>query len=229
MKQQLLTVVIALCAVTTGCNSPRDAQGAATRSTTSAADSIRGDSIARARQDSINRAQPGYVIDSILPVDEELRRFRLAIGGSPVATLQHASESRDALVRRIVDDVARGDSADLRATLVTPREFADLIYPSSPYTREPYRQAPGLVWSRIDNPSQSGFVRLLRRRARGGLSLRGYSCDPKPDRQGENRLWTGCTLSLESSATGAATRQRWFGTIIERDGKFKVVSFTNQF
>ena len=40
------------------------------------ADSIRRDSVARARQDSINRTLPGYVVDSILPIEEEVRRFK---------------------------------------------------------------------------------------------------------------------------------------------------------
>ena len=66
-----------------------------------AADSIRTDSIARARQDSVNRAQPGYVVDSLLPIEEELRRFRAAIGGSPVTALAHGSASREELVRRL--------------------------------------------------------------------------------------------------------------------------------
>jgi hypothetical protein len=41
-------------------------------------------------------------VDSILPVDEEIRRFRTAIGGQPVSALNSASDSREALVRRIM-------------------------------------------------------------------------------------------------------------------------------
>src|SRR4051812_42498096 len=77
------------------------------------ADSIRDDSIARARQDSINRAQPGYVVDSVLPVEEEMRRFRDAIGGVPVTSLANGSPTRDALVRRLVLAISKQDSADL--------------------------------------------------------------------------------------------------------------------
>ena len=89
---------------------PRAADAATVR-----ADSIRRDSVARAHQDSINRTLPGYVVDSILPIDEEVRRFKSKIAGSAVDTLLHASASREALVRRIVRDVARGDSTDLAA------------------------------------------------------------------------------------------------------------------
>ena len=44
-------------------------------------DSIRVDLAANTRQDSIDRAAPGYVIDSLLPPEEEARRFRAAYRG----------------------------------------------------------------------------------------------------------------------------------------------------
>ncbi|MDP9205133.1 MAG: hypothetical protein M3P12_06715, partial [Gemmatimonadota bacterium] len=130
-----------------------------------AADSARADSINRARQDSINRASPGYVIDSILPVEEELRRFRSAIGGQPVTAFSGGSGSREALVRRFMKALAANDSVDLRAMALNAREFADLVYPESPYTHPPYSQSPALVWNQIQNPSASGFTRLVRRLA----------------------------------------------------------------
>jgi hypothetical protein len=190
------------------------------------ADSIRDDSIARARQDSINRAQPGYIIDSVLPVEEEMRRFREAIGGAPVTALANGSSSRDALVRRLVTAVSKQDSADVRAMTVSIREFADLIYPTSANTRPPYRQPPGLVWMQISNPSHAG--RLMKRR--GGVQFQyvDHTCKPAPDIQGENKLWTGCQLRVVGPERDTTT-QRWFGTIVERGGTFKFLSLANQF
>jgi hypothetical protein len=211
-------------ATAAGCNSARGAD----RAPKTTADSARADSIARARQDSINRAQPGYVIDSILPVEEELRRFRAKVGATPATTLQHGSPTRNALVARVVDDVARRDSVDLAEAALTPREFVDLYYPSSPYARPPYSQAPGLVWMGIANHSTTGFTRLVRRRGGAGLKLAGYSCGEKPEIQGENRLWSNCVLRL-TDPSGRAGTERWFGTIVERDGKFKLLGFANQF
>src|SRR6476661_7758906 len=62
-----------------------------------ARDSARADELRRARQDSINRTLPGYVVDSIFPVDEEIRRFKTKIGGTPATVLAHGSPSREAL------------------------------------------------------------------------------------------------------------------------------------
>ena len=193
-----------------------------------AADSARADSVNRARQDSINRASPGYVIDSILPVDEEIRRFRAAIGGQPVTALRGASSSREALVRRFMKALAADDSADLRAMSLQAREFADLVYPESPYTRPPYRQSAALVWNQIENPSESGLTRLIRRLGNQPLRYLDHRCDPKPDRQGRNTIWTNCVVRLEAP-DGDTTTHRLFGSIIQRNGKFKIVSFRNEF
>jgi hypothetical protein len=227
MKLHVSVAAIALSSAIAACDSASGVS-ASTRVSKHAADSLRADSIALARQDSLNRAQPGYVVDSALSVDEEVRRFRLAVGGSAVTSFAHASASRDELVKRLVRGVARADTNELRHALVSPREFVDLIYPSSPYTHPPYRQSPGLVWMTITNHSASGLSRLLARRSEGALELSSYSCDAKPDTQGENKLWAGCVVHL-TNAKGDSSTQRWFGTIVERDGKFKLLSYRNQF
>ena len=193
-----------------------------------AADSTRADSIARARQDSINRASPGYIIDSIRPVEEELEQFRQAIGGSDVTRFANASPSRNALVQRFMSALSRGDTAELRRMALQRREFADLVYPESPYTHPPYRQSPGLVWYQIENGSSSGFTRLLRRLGGQPLHYIDNRCDSKPDRQGRNQIWSNCRVRLVSE-NGDTTSHRLFGSIIERDRLFKIVSYANEF
>lgn len=200
----------------------------ATDSTRLRADSTRRDSIARARQDSINRTLPGYVVDSARPIEEEVRRFKRTVGGASLETLQHASNSRDALVRRIVGDVAKGDSADLALAAVTPREFIDLIYPSSPYTHAPYKESPAVVWMEIANSSVGGYRRLIRRLGGQGFAYESHNCEPKAERQGKNVLWLNCSVRVLTPQRETTT-QRWFGSIIERDGRYKVLSFKNQY
>jgi hypothetical protein len=188
----------------------------------------RADSIARARQDSVNRASPGYVVDSILPVEEEIRRFRVALGGAPLTGLEHASASREALVQRLAAAITANDTAALQRTVVTAREFIDLVYPESPYTKPPYRQAPGLVWTLISEPSKSGGRRLLAKLGGKSLTVSAPTCPAAPDAQGRNRLWQSCTVRYTSDADSARTG-RLFGSILERDGRFKFMSLANQY
>ncbi len=201
---------------------------AAQRMQSSQTDSARAavaDSVARARQDSVNRAQPGYVIDSILPGEEELRRFR-AVVGARVSALSGGAKSLDGLVQGFVSSLERGDTVALSRMTLSASEFAWLVYPTSPFTKPPYRQAPGLVWMSISTPSNAGRRKLLQRVAGETLGLKGYRCERPVERQGENRLHVGCDLEL-TKANGAVSRTRLFGTIIERHGVFKIVSFDN--
>jgi len=200
----------------------------APRSHPDVARSETADSIARGRQDSINRTLPGYVVDSILPVGEELIRFRAAIGGERVEFLHGGRMSRDSLVKYFATSLQRSDTAALKGMLLTASEFAWFVYPESPYTKPPYTQSPALVWNQIENPSASGFTRLVRRLAGKGLRYTGYTCSGGVDRQGRNMIWTNCSVNIGDDREPVRPR-RLFGSIIERDGHFKFVSFANEF
>ena len=189
---------------------------------------ITAESAERARQDSVNRAQPGYIIDSLLPVEEEVRRFRAAVGGSVATELARGSPSVDSLVARFARAVARSDTADLLRMALTPREFIDLYYPESPHTHPPYRQSPGFLWGQLELSGSKGLVRLLERRGGKPLRLAGVRCDANPQRQGRNALWSRCEVIVRDE-NGAEHRERLFGSIIERDGWFKFMSFANQY
>jgi hypothetical protein len=197
-------------------------------SKSSSVDPAVADSIARAKQDSINRTLPGYVVDSILPVEEELRRFRVAIGGDSVPALENAAPSRDLLVKHFISALVAADTSALQKMVLNAREFAWLVYPESPYTKPPYRQAPALVWNQIQNPAASGFTRLVRRLGGKSLHYEGYECSPKPGREGRNVIWTKCMLRV-AEPNEVPRARRLFGSIIERGGRFKFVSYTNEF
>ena len=188
------------------------------------ADPALQDSVARARQDSINRAQPGYVVDSILPVEEELRRFR---SGLPVVTsLEGGATSREKLLSLFLRAVEEADTAALVRLAISRSEFAYLVYPESPYTSPPYRQAPGLVWMRYSGASGTGLARLLGRWA--GVRLGGRasaSCSGSPVQEGNNRIWRDCVVRVVTGADTVASRL--VGAVIERQGKYKILSYAN--
>ncbi len=112
--------------------------------------------------------------------------------------------------------------------LLTPREFIDLVYPESQYTRPPYRQSPALVWQQIQNGSSAGLSRLLERM--GGAPIRGerQQCEKTPQEFGKNTIYSHCTVAV-SQPDGTVKQMQLFGPIIERDGRFKFVSYANQF
>lgn len=175
--------------------------------------------------DTSPRARPGYVIDSVLPVKEELRRFRVAIERVPTS-LEGGASSRETLVRHFFSAVARADSAELRNMLLSRAEFAYLVYPESPYTHPPYRQPPDLVWMQLATTGSTGARRLLAR-ARDFRYL-SHRCDPTPEREGKNTLWRQCLARVVRSE-GDTVDMRLFGVIVERDERFKFASYETDF
>jgi hypothetical protein len=179
----------------------------------------------RAPNDSVVRARPGYIIDSILPVEEEIRRFQAKVGAKPRG-FSNAAPSREALVTRFVRALERGDTVAVRALVVTPQEFAYLIYPSSPNARPPYRQSPDLVWLTRSAGTDKAMTRLASRFAGKPLGYTALDCPAPVQQHGENAVWTRCSVRL-SQSPGDTTRLRLFGGIVGRAGKYKLLSLTN--
>jgi ketosteroid isomerase-like protein len=175
--------------------------------------------------DTSPRARPGYVIDSVLPVDEELRRFRVGLERAPTS-FDGGAPSRETLVRHFFSALARADSAELRDMLLSRPEFAYLVYPESPYTHPPYRQPPELVWMQLATTGSTGVRRLLAR-ARDYQYV-SHRCDATPEREGTNTLWRQCRARVVRSA-GDTVNMRLFGVIVERDGRFKFASYETDF
>ena len=158
------------------------------------------------------------VIDSILPVEEEVRRFRANVPDVP-AHLTGGASSRDALVRRWVKAVESRDSTALRDMLMSAAEYITFFYPESPYTKPPYRQSPSVRWGLITNASVKGSSRVWERHAGQPMGFTGYRCDQEPTEMGKNRIWTNCAVELKTGPIAL------FGPIIERDGQFKFVTY----
>ena len=224
MQPLRLTSALTLSAlIFASCSS--DTRGAPLRASS---DSARADSIARARQDSVNRAQPGYVVDSILSPDEELRRFRAAAPGDSASVLKGGSDSREVLVRRFVRALSANDTNDLRAMAVHAREFSDVYYPASPYAHPPYRQPISFAWRMIQDPSTAGLGKLLKRLGGRPMQFVSQRCDPKVAHEGPVTRYAGCLVEVVDE-TGKAVTKRYYGSIVEYKGQFKFLSYTNDF
>jgi hypothetical protein len=179
----------------------------------------------RARPDSIVRARPGYVVDSILSVEEEIRRFQATLGARP-SNLGNGATTRAALVARFVRAIERNDTTTLRQLVVDRDEFGYLIYPTSPSVAPPYRQSPDLVWLMRSAATEKAITRLMARFGSLPLRFAGFSCPAQSERQGENTIWSACVVR-RAGDDGDTISLRMFGSIIERAGRFKFLSLSN--
>lgn len=169
-------------------------------------------------------AAAGGVVDSILPIAEQLRRFRE--GMAPVDTLRFASASRDALIRRFLDAVRTSDTSALNVMALDRAEFAFLYYPHAAISRPPYEAPPQLLWGQILASSNEGLPKALARLSGQPVQLDRVTCADSLVNEERNRLHQDCTLTVRVGSAAALTT-RWFGTIIERDGRFKFIGFAN--
>lgn len=180
-----------------------------------------------ATSETLGQPRPHGAVDSARSTEDELRRMRAEIGvASPPARLE-GERSRAALVRRFIAAVEQRDTAVLRGLVMSRSEFAYLVYPESRYTRPPYRQNPALLWFLIEEGSAKGLSRAIRRVGGRPLGYVSHSCAPAAEIEGPSRMWTGCTVR-RVLAPGDTVDQRLFGSILERDGRFKFVSYANE-
>ena len=165
----------------------------------------------------------GGVVDSILPIAEHVRRFRV---GLPITdTLQHASASRDALVSRWAAAIAVNDTVDLNAMIMNRAEFAWLYYADSPMSKPPYEAPPELLWGQLLASSNKGATQLVNRFGGSRVTASRLRCPTPPDTQGSNVLYNKCEVRL--TAPGKPTVEGiLFGTILERGGRFKFVGLS---
>ena len=165
------------------------------------------------------------VVDSIHPIEEQVRRFKAARGNPTSTRLEDGAASRDELVHGLITAIENNDTAAIRRMMISPAEFIDLYYPSSPFTRRPYRQDPAFVWFQITQNSEKGIGRALQRFGGRPTRFAKYACDQEPTLEGANRLWDGCVVHWNPGQVAGTLRL--FGTIIERNGRYKFVSYTN--
>jgi hypothetical protein len=170
------------------------------------------------------RATPPTHIDSVVPRAEALQRFRATLTSHPTA-LSGGAASTDALVHALASALEARDTARVARLGITRDEFGELIYPASPLSLPPYDLSPDLMWFQLEGNSSHGLSRALAQRSGMPLHIIGVSC-PTTDRQGENIVHGRCTVRRVLVA-GDTISDSIFGSIIQRGGRFKILSFSN--
>lgn len=169
-------------------------------------------------------AAPATVVDSARTVEEDLREFRTGL--APVTALEGGAASRDELVRGFIRAVEESDTAAIRGLVLSRAEFAYLYYPTSRFTGPPTQLEPSLLWFMMQQNSEKGIVRVLRRLGGKTLGYTGHDCT-EPTAEGPNTLWEQCTVELGTPPTDFKAR-RLFGSVMEHGGRFKFVSYANE-
>jgi hypothetical protein len=164
------------------------------------------------------------VVDSLVPIDVALEHFR---DGLPKPEgLGGGAGHRDTLVRRVIDALQASDTMAFERLAVNRAEWAWLYYPTNVLAKPPYELPPALAWFQLQGGNRKGVFRALREFGGHRLDYRGYRCNPEPTVEGENRIWIGCTVTLGRDG-GAPVAIQLFSALLERGGRFAVLSYDN--
>jgi hypothetical protein len=110
---------------------------------------------------------------------------------------------------------------------VTPAEFGYLYYPTTPQSLPPYDLEPGLMWHLLRERSKRGIRRALAVYGGQRLQLLSHDCGEGSSREGENTLMGPCVLRVRNTP-GKSTSVRLLSQIIERGGRYKILSYANK-
>jgi hypothetical protein len=170
-------------------------------------------------------SRPGRVVDSLLPREEALRRFRAGL--PPVDSLLGGAASRDELVASFMQALGAGDTTAIVELAVTRPEFAYLYYPTAARGRPPYDLEPGLMWFMLFEQSNQGIRRALQVYGGTPMRLLDYNCGAGWLEEGENRISGPCVVRWRAES-GDTVSARLLSQILERGGRFKVLSYSNK-
>jgi hypothetical protein len=149
-----------------------------------------------------------------------IAKFREKVPEHPTTFGGGATTGIDSLLAHYVRGIERADTAAIRPLALTVSEFAWLYYLDSPMAQKPYELDPDVMWIQISSQSQKGFLRALD--AYGGKSFGVWTraCDA-PKAAGALRLHE-CAIGFHRSGDAPATLKL---SVVERDGRFKLVGF----
>lgn len=167
----------------------------------------------------------GRVVDSIFPMEEQIRRFQATVADTP-ATFQGGAPSRDALVDAFLNAVRSRDTEALGELVVDRAEYAFLYYPYSHFAAPPYELPPDLLWFQTQNTQSRALVRLFAQMDERTLDARGYRCEEDALELGPTVGWDDCFIQVGGRDTDLVDL-RLFGTILMHEGRFKFLSLSN--
>jgi hypothetical protein len=176
-------------------------------------------STCRSREATTSAAAADVPVASI---EGELATFRSGLNSQP-RTLSGAP-TRDSLVRLFELALAKRDTAGLDRLRLTREEFAYLYFPDSKMSRPPYELGPEVMWMQIQSQSDKGLRRLVAKYGSAKLRIAALECQPL-DRQSAIVIHQ-CGVRVKQARDSSV--QQLFGSIIERDGRFKFVGYANR-
>lgn len=182
----------------------------------------RGDGMLVPSPDSL-RKTPGYVVDSIFPPDETLRRFQATVRAERPSRLAGGAPDEESLLRRYWAALVRHDTLAIRGLVVSHAEFAFLYLPeSAPFASG---MQPSAAWMLYESQTGRGLSRAFREATTRDGTLTATVCRDQGRDEGRSRTFGPCGVVLRAAQR---TDTLWIAaTLIRRDGRVKFLGLDN--
>lgn len=139
------------------------------------------------------------------------------------AQLSNAALSVDELMTRVLEALAHADPTALDALRLTEEEHREILWPADP------GRAAGapldLAWDMLDRRSRGGVHKAIAELGGRTLTFTGVEFERGTEPRGSYVLHRGPVLHTRDASAGESVELRFLGSVIERDGRWKLVSF----
>lgn len=179
----------------------------------------RADGVLIPSADSL-RSLPGYVVDSIFPPDEALRRFQATVQGAAPTGLTGGAADSVTLLKRYWTALLAKDTLAIRLLVVSHAEFAYLFFPESVAFASGMQ--PSAAWILYESSTGRGLTRAFGA-AQGvdATTAQNVStiCRDRQSEEGRSLVYGPCGVVLRR---GTQRDTLWIAsTLIRRDGVHK--------
>jgi uncharacterized protein YceK len=148
----------------------------------------------------------------------------VASGCSSVTPLANGQRSAEGVAVAVLDALARRDRAGLEALALSDREFRQHVWPELPASR-PERNLPySYVWGELHQKSRIQLAQTLAEKGGARLTLVGVQFAGETTKYPSYDVHREATFRVRD-ASGTESEIRLCGSMIEKDGVWKVFSF----
>jgi hypothetical protein len=140
--------------------------------------------------------------------------------------LVHARSSLDEVALAALAALERKDAAALQDLRITKREYVELLFPEFPMARDPRNTVtPEFAWFLLDSKSRSGLNEALQDHGGQRLELLEVIVSEGIEEYDSFRLHKKVKLRVGSPEKDEEAVIRLFGSVVELDGQFKILSY----
>lgn len=137
--------------------------------------------------------------------------------------LEGSRDSIEALASDFLQALSREDRQQLKELALSKQQFVDIVWPHLPAARPGTNLTSDYVWSSLHMRSLAGLDSSLGRYGGASLQFVGYRFEGKTTDYGSFQVHRETILEVREN--GEAKEARFFGSVLEMNGEFKIFSF----